>query len=172
MSTRHFVTTHKTMQLLVNNIITPYFNKKKVDLGLQKTHSTIWKIDCWSVHKSKAFLSWMNKKHPTIIVIFVPGGCTGVFQPLDVGIQQILKLSMKCSAHCNIVDEVCAQIYAGVTNFKVDTSLGMLRNHSMGWVMKAICDIKHKDLILKVHVTEAYILPYFSVFYMDLFGEV
>jgi hypothetical protein len=144
--------THETMQLLVNDIIAPYFHKKKVDLGLQKTHSSIWKIDCWSVHKSEAFLTWMKKNHPTIIVIFVPGGCTGVFQPLDVGIQRILKLSMKRSAHRDIVDEVCAQIDAGVTDFKVDTSLGTLRNRSMGWVVNAICDIKHEHLILKVRL--------------------
>ena len=85
----------------------------------------------------------MKKKHPTIIV---PGGCIGVFRPLNVGIQRILKLSMKRFAHRDIVDEVCAQIDPGITDFKVDT------NRSMGCVVNAIRDIKHKDLNLKVRL--------------------
>ena len=42
--------TLETMQLLINDIIAPYFDKKNVKLGLQSTQSAIWKIYCWSVH--------------------------------------------------------------------------------------------------------------------------
>jgi hypothetical protein len=86
------------MRALVDNIIAPYFDKTKVELKLASTQSSIWKIDCWSVHKSQEFLGWMKKAHPTIIIIFVPGGCTGMFQPLDVSIQRVMKLSMKLTA--------------------------------------------------------------------------
>ena len=73
-----------------------------------------------------------------------------MFQPLDVGIQRVMKLSFKHLAHHDIVDEVCTQIDTGMTDFKVDTSLGTLRNLSLGWVVNAICDIRNEDLILKV----------------------
>ena len=66
-----------------------------------------------------------------------------MFRPLKVGIERILKLSMKRSAHRDIVDEVCDP---GITDFKVDT------NRSMGCVVNAIRDIKHKDLNLKVRL--------------------
>ena len=85
----------------------------------------------------------MKKKHPTIIV---PGGCTGVFRPLNVGIQRILKFSRKRSTHRDIADEVYPQIDAGITDFKVDT------NRSIGWVVNAIRDTKDKDLNLKVRL--------------------
>ncbi|KAJ7038755.1 hypothetical protein C8F04DRAFT_1255677 [Mycena alexandri] len=104
---------HETMHVLVDDIIAPYFESTKVELGLPKSQVSIWLIDCWSVHKSKDFLAWMKKHHKNIIVLFVPGGCTGVWQPLDVGIQRLLKLSVKCSAHCDIVEEALAQIAAG-----------------------------------------------------------
>ncbi|KAJ7128792.1 hypothetical protein C8R43DRAFT_897066, partial [Mycena crocata] len=68
--------TQDTMHLLVDDIITPYFESAKKALGLPPSQSSIWKIDCWSVHKSKLFLKWMKDNHPNIIISFVPGGCT------------------------------------------------------------------------------------------------
>ncbi|KAF8062530.1 hypothetical protein FPV67DRAFT_1388765, partial [Lyophyllum atratum] len=70
--------TQETMCGLVDDIIAPYFESAKQKLGLPSTQSSIWKIDCWSVHKSKEFLGWMKTYHGNIIVIFVPGGCTSV----------------------------------------------------------------------------------------------
>ncbi|KAJ6449833.1 hypothetical protein C8R47DRAFT_929381, partial [Mycena vitilis] len=67
---------HDTMHHLADNIIAPYFESKKKELGLPPSQYSIWKIDCWSVHKSKEFLAWMKKHHPFIIIVFVPGGCT------------------------------------------------------------------------------------------------
>jgi len=74
-----------------------------------------------------------------------------VFQPLDVGIQRVMKLSMKRSAHRDIVNKVSTQINGGSSDIiRVDTTLGTLRDRSVGWVVNAIRDINKKDLILKV----------------------
>ena len=56
------------------------------------------------------------------------GGCTGLWQPLDVGIQHVLKQSMKWSAHKDIVTEVITQLNSGTsaTMLKLDTTLGTL----------------------------------------------
>jgi hypothetical protein len=51
----------------------------KKELGLPSSQVSIWLIDCWSVHKSKEFRTWMKKNHPNIILLFVPGGCTSLF---------------------------------------------------------------------------------------------
>jgi len=79
--------TQATMKSLVNDTIAPYFDRKKKELGLPKTKYSLWTIDCWSVHKSEEFRSWMKKEHSDIIISFGPGGCTGIEQPLNVGIQ-------------------------------------------------------------------------------------
>ncbi|KAF8990656.1 hypothetical protein BDZ89DRAFT_1097549 [Hymenopellis radicata] len=79
--------THETMHDLVDNIIAPYFDAQKKKLGKKERQFSLWKIDCWSVHKSEKFRSWMKTNHPYIIILFVPGCCTGLWQPLDVGIQ-------------------------------------------------------------------------------------
>ncbi|KAE9387176.1 hypothetical protein BT96DRAFT_960444 [Gymnopus androsaceus JB14] len=78
------------MKSLMTNIIAPYVKAKKKELGISNPeyHSSLWKIDCWTLHKSKEFLGWMKKTHLNIIIIFVlPGDCAYIFQPLDVGIQ-------------------------------------------------------------------------------------
>jgi hypothetical protein len=122
--------TQATMQLLVNDIIAPYFDRKKEELELPSTQCSLWMIDCWSVHKSEEFRTWMKTVHPTIIISFVPGNCTGVWQPLDVGIQRVLKQSMKRSAHKDIVDETMAHLDSGTpaSTFKLDTTVGTLRD--------------------------------------------
>ena len=154
--TATYWSTHDSMQDLVNNIIAPYFEETKKVLHLPPTQSSVWKIDCWSVHKSVEFLSWMKKNHNAIIVIFVPGGCTGIWQPLDVGIQRVMKLSIKRSAHRDIVNEVMAQMASGKTDIIIDTTLGTLRNRTVGWIVRAIDDINDKDLILKVSRLSSY----------------
>jgi hypothetical protein len=141
--------THETMHDLVDNIIAPYFDRTKEELGLPPSQCSIWKIDCWSVHKSDEFVTWMKKNHNSIIIIFVPGGCTGVWQPLDVGIQRILKLSLKRSAHHDVVKEVSDQISAR-EDIKLDTTIGTLSDRSVGWIANAMKDINDKDLTKKV----------------------
>lgn len=122
--------TQATMRDLVNGIIAPYFDRKKAELELPSSQCSLWMIDCWSVHKSEEFRTWMKNAHPNIIINFVPGNCTGIWQPLDVGIQRVLKQSMKRSAHKDIVDETHAHLDSGtsVHMFKLDTTLGTLRD--------------------------------------------
>ncbi|KAF7371545.1 DDE superfamily endonuclease [Mycena venus] len=142
---------HGTMRSLVDDVIAPYFEAKKTELGLPSSQFSIWTIDCWSVHRSKKFLDWMKQNHPTIILLFVPGGCTGVWQPLDVGIQRLLKLSTKRPAHRDIVEEALGQIRAGKpgSEIKLNTTIGVLRDRSVGWIVQAIHDINNPETIQK-----------------------
>ncbi|KAJ7704109.1 hypothetical protein B0H17DRAFT_886225, partial [Mycena rosella] len=74
--TRTYWSNHNTMHALTDEVIAPYFERVKMELGLPESQMSIWEIGCWSVHKSKEFMAWMKLHHPGIIVIFVPGGCT------------------------------------------------------------------------------------------------
>ncbi len=77
----------ETMKCFVNKILAPYFESQKKNLGLPTTQKSLWMIDVWSVHRWKEFRDWMKENHPNIILNFIPGGCTSVAQPCDVGIQ-------------------------------------------------------------------------------------
>ena len=107
--TKTYWSNQKTMESFVDKILAPFFEKEKTKLGLPTSQKCLWKIDVWSVHRSKSFRNWLRSKHPTIILSFVPGGCTGVFQPCDVGIQRPFKLSLKRSYHEDVVSEILEQ---------------------------------------------------------------
>ncbi|KAE9390981.1 hypothetical protein BT96DRAFT_832660 [Gymnopus androsaceus JB14] len=64
----------------------------------------------WAVHHSKEFRSWMRKNHLNIILDYVPGGCTSVGQPCDVGMQRLFKLATKRSYHEDVVQNFMKQI--------------------------------------------------------------
>jgi hypothetical protein len=77
-------------------------------------------------HRSDEFKDWMTATHPTIILDFVPGGCTGVAQPCEVGIQHPFKLSLKQSYHEDIVNKVLVQIDSGAPISSLDSQIETL----------------------------------------------
>ncbi|KAJ7300525.1 hypothetical protein DFH08DRAFT_979579 [Mycena albidolilacea] len=62
-----------------------------------------------------------------------------------------LKLSVKRSAHRDIVDEALNQIQTGkpASEIKLNTTIGVLRDRSVGWIVQAIHDIKNPVTIQK-----------------------
>ncbi|PBL00706.1 hypothetical protein ARMGADRAFT_1073045 [Armillaria gallica] len=143
--------TQDTMRSLVTDILVPYYNDTKARLGLPTSQHSKWKIDCWSVHKSVEFRDWMQENHSNIIVIYVSGGTTGLWQPLDVGIQRPLKLSIKKTSHHDIVSDVMKQLENGTDpkKIQVNTSVGVLRDRSVGWIVNAIRDVSDKEFVKK-----------------------
>ena len=60
----------------ITDIVLPYINDTKRNLGLWSNVWAIFLIDCWSVHRSKEFLLWMKEQHgKTIQIHFVPANC-------------------------------------------------------------------------------------------------
>jgi len=119
-----------TMRSFVDNILVPYLSQAKVRLGLPPSQKSLWSIDVWSVHRSEEFKTWINTTHPTIILDYIPGGCTGLAQPCDVGIQRPFKLSIKRSYHEDIVNEVLKQIDSGELVTSLDNRIKTLRDRS------------------------------------------
>jgi hypothetical protein len=70
----------------------------------------LWVIDCWSVHHSQEFHDWMQDNYPWILIQYIPGGCTGIFQPCNVGIQCILKHTMWKTALSHIIKETVSHL--------------------------------------------------------------
>ena len=95
----------------------------------------------------------MATTYPWIILHYVPAGCTGLFQPCDVGIQRPLKQAISRSLNADVIKEVSAQIEHGVEpgTFKLDTSLPTLRNRTVGAIVKAYKAVDNPTLILKVN---------------------
>jgi len=126
----------KTMQNLVNKILAPYFDTEKTKLSLPSSQRSMWSIDVWSVHRSEEFKDWVNSKHPTIILDYIPGGCTGVAQPCNVGIQRPFKLSIKRSYHEDVISEILGQLDSGAHTLSMDNQIGTMCDRSARWLWK------------------------------------
>jgi hypothetical protein len=140
----------ETMKDFVDSILAPYFNTTKLDLKLPPSQKSLWSIDVWSVHRSKAFRDWMKQTHPNIILDFIPGGCTSVAQPCDVGIQRLFKLSIKRSYHEDVVSEVMRQLESKATIVDFNTHVGAMRDRSTRWIWNAYQAINNESLVKKV----------------------
>ncbi|KIK07128.1 hypothetical protein K443DRAFT_87893, partial [Laccaria amethystina LaAM-08-1] len=117
---------------------------------LPPSQKSLWSIDVWSVHRSDEFKTWVNQHHPTIILDYVPGGCTGDAQPCDVGIQRLFKLLIRRSYHEDIVNEVLQHLDSGRPLTTLDTRMPTLRDRSPRWLWNAYQAINKPELVKKV----------------------
>jgi hypothetical protein len=141
----------ETMKTFVDEILAPYFERIKREKGLPATQKSLWMIDVWSVHRSKEFRTWMRVGHPNILLDYVPGGCTSVMQPCDVGIQRPFKLSVKRSYQEDIVTEMLNQLSNKEGSaVNIDTRLPVLRDQSTRWIWNAYKAVSREELVKKV----------------------
>jgi len=99
----------------------------------------------------------MWKSYPWIRIHYIPANCTGLFQPCDVGIQQILKLAIRQTALKDIVDDTMQQLKADVKPEKVVfvKKLGVVRDHSVSWLVNAYEAINRRELVEKVNYLQS-----------------
>jgi hypothetical protein len=79
--TRTHWSTQGSMRKYIIGVIDPYVKSviKASNGQLPVDQKAVLLIDCWSVHKSEEFLSWMKEEYPHLIILFVPGGTTSKF---------------------------------------------------------------------------------------------
>ena len=140
----------RTMQDFVDKMLAPYFDCTKVKLGLPLQQKSLWQIDVWAVHRSNEFLDWMRENHPTILVDFVPGGCTGIAQPCDVGIQRLFKHVTNHAFLEDVVSSTLAQIDQQNEKIVFDDHLPVLRNASVRWLWLAYQALNKVEIVQKV----------------------
>lgn len=160
--TKTYWSNHETMHHFVNHILAPYFNKMRKFLGLPKSQKALWQIDVWSVHRSVEFREWMAKHHNNIIIDFVPGGCTGLHQPCDVGIQQPFKHVIKRSYHEAVVDEMVQKLESGLTLLTTDKHIKIVQDCSVSWLWNAYNTVNKVALVKKVRAYH-YISRYYTL---------
>ncbi|KAG6859401.1 hypothetical protein C0995_008932 [Termitomyces sp. Mi166 len=86
----------KTMKEWMSEILIPYIQHVIAkDPDLNEHQKAIVFLDVYPIHKSDVFRAHVFKEYSNVILIFVLGNCTGIFQPADVGLQQIVKHMLK-----------------------------------------------------------------------------
>ena len=113
----------------------PIASDKSRSLGCIRCKFVV-QLDVWAVHRSAEFCEYMEEHFPWIILEYVPGGCTGLWQACDTQMQRILKLSVKRSQLEDSVDKCLTQLKKGVAPEKtvVDNTIGALQDNALvGW---------------------------------------
>jgi hypothetical protein len=141
----------KMMKTWVVDILVPYWQLKMAEFGLQ-SQECLLQLDVWSVHQSQEFKSWMKENYPWITLEFVVGGCTGIWQPCNTGIQRPLKLSIKHQQQEGITNEVLVQLEKGIAPEDVmfDLTLGHLCDCTVSWLVAAFHEINKPEIVLQV----------------------
>lgn len=144
----------ETMKSYVRHVLAVYFNVQRTQLGCQDQRC-LWIIDCWSVHRSREFRGWMEVNYPWILIRYVPGGCTGVFQPCDVGIQRVLKHAIRKAALSHVVNETIAHLEQNRDPGMIVLEKGIreLRNRSVEWLVSGYNAINNRDFVKKVRTS-------------------
>ncbi|KIJ46782.1 hypothetical protein M422DRAFT_98876, partial [Sphaerobolus stellatus SS14] len=127
------------MENWVHKILVPYFQCQKKKLGLPEDQECIFQLDVWSVHRSKEFRDFMRINYPWIILEYVPGGCTGLWQPCDLRLQRPVKIAIKYAQHADIVEETLVHLRAGTKpeEIKLDTRKAVFRDRFVRWLLNA-----------------------------------
>ncbi|EUC59566.1 DDE superfamily endonuclease, partial [Rhizoctonia solani AG-3 Rhs1AP] len=149
--TATYWSTLQTMKDYVIMILVPFFQRMISTHQLPDDQRCIWQIDVWSVHCSAKFRDWLSTTYPWIILQYVPGGCTGLFQACDVGLQKIAKAAIRQKSLADIINETTQALRNGVDPkvFVNNKSIGTLRNRSVSWVNEAIKAVNKPELIRK-----------------------
>ncbi|CAK5261843.1 unnamed protein product [Mycena citricolor] len=131
--TSHFSTV-KTMKELFERIFQVYANNIiKDDPDLDDDQKWIIYYDIYPVHTSKELREWIYSTLPNIILVFVPGNCTGLLQPQDVGIQRVAKHKLRQGLMSFLVQCYQAQTSTGIRpeDVKFSSSMPVLRDASI-----------------------------------------
>ena len=141
--------TLETCKQFVHQILLPYCEKQIADLALPTSQKILWLIDCWSIHKSVAFLSWVKDNHPCICLVFIPANCISKFQPAIVILQRPLKHAFSREFNLWTSSIIKDQVLRGLKP-EIDFKMSTLKPYLCLWLHTAWLSLaSRKEMIQK-----------------------
>jgi hypothetical protein len=142
--------TQATMQRWITNVLLPH-TERMIDMHkLDANAHILLQLDCWAVHKSAEFRSWLEKEHPRIHLVFVPANCTSKLQLADVALQRPFKSSIRQSFNSWAAAAVAEQIQRGeITGIAAQLGMAVLKPLVLQWCVDSWNGLRErKQLIL------------------------
>ena len=111
--------TESTMLEFIDKVIVPYVTQTREKLQLASDQPALALFDIFKAHCCESVLEKLHQHH--IHQLFIPAGCTGELQPLDLTVNS-LKASMKAHFYHWYSTEVKEALEQGqeIANVKVD----------------------------------------------------
>ncbi|KAL2610879.1 hypothetical protein R1flu_022571 [Riccia fluitans] len=143
-----------SMKEYIQQVIMPFYRstcaQRNLEMGQQRM---ILLLDCYSVHTSVEFRSWMKKNYNFICLLYIPGGCTSIAQPADVVLQRPLKAAIHREFQICAAREVARELdneHSDVSSFKLNTSMQNLRDKSCDFLWAAHQHVREmREMIVK-----------------------
>ena len=138
----------ETMLRFIDKIIVPYVSKTRKSLGLPSTYPALAIFDLFAAHRCKSVLEKLQDNN--IHQKFVPGGCTGDLQPLDIKFNGPFKQQMKNKFTHWYAEKVMVYLQEGkeITDINVDLKLSVIKPLHATWMKSVVATMAlNKDLI-------------------------
>lgn len=85
--------THLTMQCYVANILKPWVEQQRAELGLPASQKALLVLDVYKAHRTPDVLHVL--KENGLELVYIPANCTSELQPLDVLVNSFFKAEIK-----------------------------------------------------------------------------
>jgi len=145
-SDNHWSTT-ATMEEYLDKVVIPYVDDQREALDLPLRQRALVIMDVFRAHRVDSIISKL-KAHD-IEVVYVPGGCTGELQPLDVAGNGLFKSLLYGQFESWYADQV-ANALAEDEEPDVDIRLTTLKPIHARWLLASIDELKtRKDELLR-----------------------
>ena len=141
--------TLQSMKDYIRLIIHPYVQSKAREHKLAAPHCVLL-LDCWSVHTSAEFRTWMEKAYPNYHLVFIPAGCTGKAQPADVALQRPFKTGITNAFTSWMTCEINLLVKGGLAphEVRVNTGMGTLKPLIVSWAWESWYRLREKKEVV------------------------
>ena len=140
----------KTMLKYLKKVILPYVYSTRIELDLPEDQPALALFYVFAAHHCQSVLEKLKPNN--IQQVFIPAGCTGELQPLDVGINDQFRGLLKQEFSRWYANEVQESMRQGVpiSNIKVDRRASLMKPLHANWLMSVISTPSEKhDAIRK-----------------------
>jgi tellurite resistance protein len=131
----------------VQKIIIPYINKKKKELGMPATRSSLVIFDEFNGQTTDAVLSLLQENN--ICYVIVPPNCTDRLQPLDVSANKPAKEFLRSKFQAWYADKIASQLEEAKVIEPVNLKLSIMKPIGAKWMIQLFDYFKTKPEIIQ-----------------------
>ena len=120
--------------------------RKRMELALDFPAVDI--MDIFAAHRCQSVLDYLEANH--IKPLFVPPGCTGELQPLDVSVNDMFKKELRNCFSNWYAEQVSSDLSAGkeIEDIKIDLRISFIKPIHANWLLQVITKIKENKIVI------------------------
>lgn len=147
-----------SMLRYIDNIIVPYMDESRRNLGLPSNHKGMCIFDVFAAHLCQSVKDKL--KDNNLLYVTVPAGCTGELQPCDLTVNHYLKTEMKQKFNEYYSNYVAEELQTGnALDTPLSLQLTVLKPIHAGWIMDCFARLREQKELVISGFRQAGIVP-------------